>query len=62
MTFDPVDTAYHKPGNEGSYVSSITNIQVYGATYANILRKEIPESIKMYYVLALIFDFMAFTA
>ena len=62
MTFDPVDTAYHKPGDEGSYVSSITNIQVYGATYANILRKQIPESIKMYYVLALIFDFMAFTA
>ena len=62
MTFDPVDTAYHKPGDEGSYVSSITNIQVYGATYANLLRKKIPESIKMYYVLTLIFDFMAFTA
>ena len=34
MRFDPVDTAYHKPGDEGSYVSNVTNIQVYGATYA----------------------------
>ena len=62
MTFDPVDTAYHKPGDEGSYVSTVTDIQVYGATYANLLKKKIPESIKMYYVLAIIFDFIAFTA
>ena len=34
MTFDPVDTAYHKPGDEGSYALNVTNMQVYGATYA----------------------------
>ena len=62
MTFGPVDTAYHKPGDEGSYVSTVTNIQVNGATYANHLKIRIPESIKMYYVLAIIFDFMAFTS
>jgi hypothetical protein len=64
MTFDPVDTVYHPPGTQGSYISRMPNIEGYGRYY-NDLRtkyKSMPPSFYSYYILALIFDFMAFTA
>ena len=63
MTFDPIDTVYYKPGDAGSYISTVTNIEVYPATLKYILeREDIKKPMRQYYILTIIFDFMAFTA
>ena len=60
MTFDPIDTLYCPPKTDGSYISNITNIAVYASTYQRLLKLDMLASYRQMYVLAIVYDFMAF--
>ena len=63
VTFDPIDTVYYPPREAGSYISNVTNIEVYPATLKYLpARDDIGAVYLQYYTLALILQFMAFTA
>ena len=62
MTFDPIDTLYCPPKTDGSYISNITNIAVYASTYQRLLKLDMIANFRQMYILALVYDFMAFCA
>ena len=62
MTFSPLSTTYHAPGSPGSYISTQPSVQAY-SYYFNLLDKiDITGDVKMYLLLTIIYDFMAFSA
>ena len=60
MTFNPCGYTYHSPGTEGSYISTVANIESY-AYYFNHT-KDMDDDVKMYLHLSILYDFMAFSA
>lgn len=62
MTFDPIDTVYHAPGHEGSYISTTTDIERYPATLKRLMQLDMSKPFRQMYILAILLDFMAFTA
>jgi hypothetical protein len=62
MTMNPLLDRYIYPGEPGSYTSHVTHIGEYMDLYLSITRLRIGDEIKVYYHLALLFDFMFFCA
>ena len=60
MTFSPLGTVYHAHQTPGSYVSMTNSLQSY-KYYYDVMRS-IKAPYKTYLLLAMIYDFMAFTA
>jgi hypothetical protein len=60
MTFSPLGSVYHAQQTPGSYVSMTSSLQSYKYYYDLI--KDIQSPHKTYLLLAIIYDFMAFTA
>ena len=60
MTFSPLGSAYHELGSPGSYVSMTSSLQAYKYYYD--LMEDLDGVYKQYLLLAMLYDFMAFTA
>ena len=59
MTFSPISNVYHAPNTPGSYISTVACVADYIYYYDHITSTG---NVRQYMLLALIYDFMAFSA